>query len=144
MVQVQRTTFYRIDDIPEEVARSFDAAAGRVSKAASVAGEGRVSQTAALVALLRAVDLQDAVVAGQALASSRPPGEKTVHRGIHVPIEIKERVAEAAKAKGVKLGAVGRLALLARLSRFDETIKTGLIAERAAEEKTETREVAPA
>jgi hypothetical protein len=122
----QKTVYYGVSDLPKEVGVAFDAAAAEVSRASQARGSGVVSETAAFTALLVAVDLQDAIIAGQAVAAARPGEERVERRGFHVPIELRDRIREAAQAKGVKIGAVGRLVLLARAGRLKETIETGL------------------
>lgn len=127
----EATAYYRIDGLPMPTWKQFEAAVEEVSSAAKARGEAAVSQTEALVALLGAVDLPAAVAAGQAVAAATyNPRAKTDDRGFHLPTAVKARLSHVAKARGIKVGAVGRLVLQAHAQDLPTTISRGLTARR--------------
>lgn len=121
--------FYRIDEVPTSILVAFDRAARKVAAKADQLGIS-LSQAGAFCALLAAVDVDDAIIAGQALAGAYA-SKKKERRGFQVPPSVKEFLGAAAKRKGIKVGAVGRLVLIARADRLAETIEEGLALIRA-------------
>ncbi len=142
----EKLKFYRIDEIPKGVLDRFDAAADEIRTSIRSRGGSHVSETAAFVALMRGVDLDDAITVGQALAGAQGPGEERISRGFHIPLAEKTRLVEVANRRGIKVGAIGKLVLIARAERLTETIEAGLVAmgHRAAATLQQPAEEVPA
>lgn len=116
--------YYRADSIPAAVLGRFDVAVKAVSEATDRRGEGQVSQAAAFCALVQAVDLDAEITAGQDLAELYS-GE-VMDRGFHLPAVVKASLVRAACRRGIKVGAAGRLVMIACAEQMRETIEAGL------------------
>lgn len=120
----KKMKYYRAEGVPAGVMTAFDAAVEKLNRAAAADGRGSLSSARAFSALLRAIDLEEQVIAGQAIPSGGD-GPR-VDRGFHVPVAQKERLLALAEKRSIKVGAVGRLVLLAQAAKFQETISLGL------------------
>lgn len=117
--------YYKMVGVPAPLLQEFEQAVEAISAEARERGERQVSHNAAFSAFLNAVDLPEAVMAGQALVGGYS-GEPKTERGFHVDEATKNRLAAVADEKRVLLGAIGALVLVANGGRIRETIEAGL------------------
>ena len=120
------TSYYRIDHVPTWLWKQFERAAQQVSDESEARGAGAIAQGACIVAFLQAVNLADATAAGQVVAARAKPDTPKENVGVHVPSTLKQRITTTAKARGLKVGAIGRLVLQAHAQELKELIERGL------------------
>lgn len=117
--------YYRIEDLPVKVDEELEAAAD--------AGEMPVAT--ALAYIFSLPDLNALILAGQ-LKAAAYGGQETKPRGVHLLPERKAAVKSAATATGVKLGAAGRLVLVAKAGHLAQAIQDGMRAQMTAPAET--------
>ena len=120
--------YYRIDDLPESIEQELRDAAGAAE----------VPVATAMSYILTGVDLPAAVIAGQ-LKLAQHAGQPAQAFGFHMSVELKDQLKVAARATGVKLGAVGRLVLIGKTGEIGRAIQDGMRSKmRAARAAAET------